>query len=109
MLPRDLLVSPRSERDLTEIAGWYETQGGVHLAEKFVQAAEDLFKKLSTNPEIGWRQKFRSDRLVGVRSFALPKPFSVYLAFYHPGPNKVVILRVLHGMRDLPSILEGGA
>jgi plasmid stabilization system protein ParE len=109
MLRRDVLLSPKAEHDLIEIAAWYESQGGVDLAESFVHAAQKLFEKLARSPEIGWKRNFRSHRLAGARLFALAKPFSVYLAFYRPGPNEVVILRVLHGMRDLAPLLEGRA
>jgi len=99
----------RARNDLAMIYRWYHSQGGVELAERFLQAAGHAFQEIARNPEIGRRRSLQSRRLGEVRSLAVSKPFSVYLAFYRREPDEVLILRVLHGMRDLPPLLEGGA
>jgi plasmid stabilization system protein ParE len=111
MLRCEVTVSPEAERDLTEIAAWYETQGGGGLAVRFVASFENLVGGLETRSVQGHPRKFRSGGLVGLRSAAMPPPFSVNLAFFKTTPEGkgIRILRVLHGMRDLPPLLEGGA
>ncbi len=96
-----------AKNDLAKIYRWYHSQGGADLAERFLQAADKAFQEIARNPEIGRRRNFQSRRLGEVRSFAVSKPFSVYLTFYRREPEEVLIMRVLHGMRDLPPLLEG--
>ena len=110
MSQRDVSVSPEAERDLTEIAAWYETQGGARLAVRFVESFENLVRGLETGSVQGHPRNFRDGELAGLRSAAMPPPFSVNLAFFKAtGEGKTIrILRVLHGMRDLPTLPERG-
>jgi len=68
-------------------------------ADRLLDAAEESFKLIAGNPEIGSQRSFR--RLVGVRSRAVTG-FRNYLVFYQTRGKTVVMVRVLHGMRDLP-------
>jgi toxin ParE1/3/4 len=43
--------------------------------------------------------------LEGLRVFPV-KGFANYLLFYKPLPRGIELVRVLHGARDIPSILE---
>ena len=108
MSQRDVSVSPEAERDLTEIAAWYETQGGVRLAVRFVASVENLVGGLEAGSVQGHPRNFRGGDLAGLRSTAMPPPFSVNLAFFKTTDEgkAIRILRVLHGMRDLPTVLE---
>jgi plasmid stabilization system protein ParE len=107
MPPCEIQVSPEAQRDLIEIFGWYESSGGYQLSRKFLESVEKSFRTISKNFAIGRKRNFRSRRLAGVRSLAVTEPFSVYLIFYLPVPDSILVLRVLHGMRDLPPLLEG--
>ena len=106
MLRRDVLVSPRAERDLTEIAAWYESQGGRDLSVRFIESFEALLGAIEAGTVQGRARFFRGEELAGLRSAPLPRPFGVNLAFFKPQEGGIRILRVLHGMRDLPSVLE---
>jgi putative addiction module CopG family antidote len=55
--------------------------------------------QLPKNPDLGSQRSFR--KLANVRS-RLVVGFPNYLVFYQIPEDAVVILRVLHGMRDLP-------
>lgn len=72
-------------------------------AQRFVVAAYDTFDFLASNPGIGRQQtnlgfpEVRSWRIAG---------FKRYLIFYKPLPDKIQIWRVLHGARDLDTILK---
>lgn len=74
--------------DLARIYHWYQFQGDMELAERFLQAADKAFQEITRNPEIGRRRNFRSRRLREARSFAVSKPFSVYLVFVSVGQTK---------------------
>jgi toxin ParE1/3/4 len=68
-------------------------------ADRLLEAAEETFKLIAGNPDIGSQRSFR--KLAGIRSRAVTG-FKNYLIFYQTRGETVVIVRVLHGMRDLP-------
>jgi toxin ParE1/3/4 len=72
-------------------------------ADRFLTAAEESFELLRRHPAIG---RLRSFSLPGVRSWVLPD-FQKYIVFYLPTSNEVQILAVLHGARDVSTIVEG--
>ena len=51
---------------------------------------------LASNPHLG---RAREELSPGLRSLF----FESYVIFYHPIPNGVAVVRVLHGMRDIES------
>lgn len=51
---------------------------------------------LASNPHLG---RAREELSPGLRSLV----FESYVIFYHPIPNSVAVVRVLHGMRDIES------
>ena len=54
---------------------------------------------LASNPRLG---RTREELSPGLRSLV----FESYVIFYHPMPNGVGVVRVLHGMRDIESIFD---
>ena len=54
---------------------------------------------LASNPRLG---RTREELSTGLRSLV----FESYVIFYHPMPNGVAVVRVLHGMRDIESIFD---
>jgi toxin ParE1/3/4 len=54
---------------------------------------------LASNPRLG---RTREELSPGLRSLV----FESYVIFYHPMPNGVAVVRVLHGMRDIESIFD---
>ena len=54
---------------------------------------------LASNPRLG---RTREELSPGLRSLV----FESYVIFYHPTPNGVAVVRVLHGMRDIESIFD---
>src|SRR5689334_11009548 len=92
------LVKGRARLDLK--SHWrYIARDNVQAADRLLKAAEETFELLARNPGIGSQRSFR--KLAGIRSRAVIG-FPNYLVFYETRPKSVVVLRVLHGMRDLP-------
>ena len=92
------LVKARARLDLKD--HWrYIARDNVSAADRLLDAAEETFKLIAQNPEAGSQRSFR--RLAGVRSRAV-SGFRNYLICYQTRPDTAVILRVIHGMRDLP-------
>jgi toxin ParE1/3/4 len=54
---------------------------------------------LASNPRLG---RTREELSPGLRSLV----FESYVIFYHPMPNGVAVVRVLHGMSDIESIFD---
>jgi len=72
---------------------------------RFIEAVEQAFERLSEMPEIGSVRRFNNPRLSGVRVWPVPK-FTKYLIFYQVTADSVRMLRILHGARDIPALLE---
>lgn len=101
----DVIKHAEAERDLLEIADYYDQEGDLDLAERFLDAAEEAFRFLADFPEAGSPKDFTSPRLQGLRSWRV-KGFEKLLIFYRPSPNAIYIVRVIHGARDIPTLLE---
>jgi len=96
------LVKARARLDLKN--HWrHIARDNLPAADRLLDAAEQTFKLIAENPDIGSQRSFR--KLVGVRSRAVTG-FRNYLVFYQTRGQTVVIARVLHGMRDLPKFFS---
>lgn len=95
-MPR-ILRRPLVESDLEEI-WWYIAQDDPASADRLLTKLEARFSVLAQTPQMGSR---RDEILPALRS----SPVGNYLIFYHPLPDGIEILRVLHGARDIAAIL----
>jgi toxin ParE1/3/4 len=84
------------------ISGIYlaTTSGSVDIADRQSIAFTDRFLLLARHPHIGRPRD--EDLRPGLRSFTVGK----YLIFYRVEGEDVLILRVLHGRRDIESIFQ---
>lgn len=93
------VVSPQALEDLDEI--WrFIAQDNVEAADRFEQRIRKTFYSLAENPGTGHSREDITDKPV------LFWPVGSYLIIYDPGKRPVEILRVLHGARDVATILE---
>lgn len=86
----------------------YLAQDNLSAAVRFLSAAEEAFRLLARMPAMGSRRNFANPRLSGLRPWRVPG-FEMHLIFYRAIPGGIEVLRVLHGSRDVPSILEDRA
>lgn len=96
----DYIVSPHAELDLLEIVDYLLDEASVEIAERIQQEFEDTFQRLADHPGIGHR---RSDLTTKNVRF---HPLYSYLILYHAEAKPLRIVRVLHGSRDLKSLLH---
>jgi toxin ParE1/3/4 len=96
---------PAAVFDIMNIADYLASRGGLALADRFTASAEKTFERLARMPGIGSRWGSDRPSLADVRFFPVAK-FPNHIIFYRPIPGGVEVLRVLHGARDLKSILE---
>jgi len=70
------------------------------VADKFIDVIAERILLLAKNPHLGRTRDH--DLQVGLRSFAIGN----YVIFYYIEGKDVLILRLLHGRRDIPSLLN---
>jgi toxin ParE1/3/4 len=98
-------IRPRADRDLEEQAYHYATEATPELGHRFLVAAHETFTLLATRPEIGWRLRLKHPALQSVRVFRV-SGFERVIVLYCAAPGGIDILRVIHGSRDLQSLLR---
>jgi toxin ParE1/3/4 len=96
---------PRAVRDIVEIAV-YIGQNSPAAAQRFVDASDRTFALLADQPRLGRIYAPDNPQLTAIRCLAV-SDFPRYLIFYRLSGATVEVVRVLHGARDLMSILEG--
>lgn len=95
---------PQVIRDLIEIAT-YLAEDSLNVFDRFLLAAEATFKQLAKMPDTGKVCQFDHPQLANIRQQAI-KGFKNYLIFYRSTESGVEIVRVIHGARDIPAILD---
>ncbi|KJH71694.1 type II toxin-antitoxin system RelE/ParE family toxin [Aliterella atlantica] len=95
---------PQVIRDLLEIAT-YLAADNLNVSDRFLVAAEATFNKIGKMPEIGKTCQFSHPQLANIRQQPI-KGFKNYLIFYRFAASEIEILRVIHGARDIPTMLD---
>ena len=99
-----LVVSDAAVADIVEQADWYAAQSGEALAQRWETAVTAAVFRVLRRPGSGALCRFRSVELSGVRRTAI-SGFSKHLLFYRFEEGELLILRVVHGARDLERLL----
>ena len=100
------IVRPRADRDTDRQAVYLAEQAGSEIAYRFLMAVRETFALLASHPEIGWRPQIRRKKgLEPFRMFSV-SGFDKMLVLYRPIGDRVEILRVLHGARDLAALIR---
>jgi|SRR6266853_1062678 len=96
-MPR-IVVRPQASVDLATIWALI-AENSIKHADRFAVLIDDHFQELSRRPQMG---RSRSELAPDLRSF----PVRQYVIFYLPLPKGIEVVRVLHGARDIESILR---
>ena len=94
-------VTEQADQDLFDISLYLARMGSIETAERFIDAINSKFPLLADNPGMG---RAREELAPGVRSF----PEGKYVIFYRAISDGILILRVLHGSRDVDSLFGPG-
>ncbi len=91
-------LSPQAAGDIRQI--WaYIAADSIKAARRVRLKIFDACQKIAGNPGIGHRREDLADKPV------LFRPVGSYLIVYNPERKPVEIIRVVHGARDVPSLL----
>lgn len=88
-------LSPEAENDLEEIFDYTFKEYGLDQAVYYHNSITDLIESLPVNPKIG---KGRNEIREELYSIVHGK----HIIFYRILPNRIWVIRILHGSRDLP-------
>ena len=102
MIPR-VVVQPQAARDAEEIYA-YLAQRDVAVARRFNEAVADTIIAIQQDPQIGMAWQATRPRLKELRWKRVPG-FKKYLIFYRVEGDAIQIARLLHGARDIGSLL----
>ncbi len=87
-------VSGLAERDLDNIWNYIaRSSGSIEVADRVLDSVTTTFRLLARAPEAG---SHRDEIEPGARGF----PAGKYIIYYHQSGRRLVISRVIHGMRD---------
>lgn len=105
MAVKRVRFTPQAERDIDSAVLYLADEAGVETAIRFFDAAHKTFEDLLAVPGMGRMRPVSNPRLAGVRQWAV-SGFGKHLVFYKAAATGIVIIRVLHGARDIDRILE---
>jgi plasmid stabilization system protein ParE len=95
----DYILSPKARREIKEI--WYFiAQDDLEAADRWIAKLVEAFHVLARNPDIGHERTDLTDRPV------LFWPVGKYLIVYKLQNNRIRIIAVTQGSRDMPSYLR---
>ena len=96
-----LRLTETAEDDLSEIWAYLAFEASEPVATRFVKSIEKAFATLQHTPSIGTpRERFAPGLRVIFQS-----PYAIY---YLPSEQDILIVRVLHGARDVAAVADLG-
>jgi toxin ParE1/3/4 len=98
-----LVFGDTAVADVVEQADWYREQAGAPLAKRWERAVTSALLRILKNPGAGTRCTFQSTDLRDVRRATIAG-FPKHLLFYRFLDGEILILRVVHGARDLENL-----
>lgn len=104
---RGWYYQPRAAEDAEAIIAHFVLSGdGPGLARRFISSLETSLDRLLEQPEAGPLCGYDLHRLHDVRLWAI-RSFPAYLVYYREFGDRIEIIRIVHGSRDLPTVLRG--
>lgn len=103
----ELRISEAAALSIIEQADYYHQVSDLALAQRWEQAVDQAVNSLLSLPERGTPCRFRSPALAGLQWIFVPG-FPKHMVFYRYRSQEqaVLIVQVLHGARDLETVLD---
>jgi toxin ParE1/3/4 len=96
-------LSDAAANDIIEQADWYEERANSRLGNRWESAVAQALLRIVKNPRSGAPCTFKASELRGARRVSV-SGFPKHLIFYRVEKDALLILRVIHGARDLESL-----
>jgi plasmid stabilization system protein ParE len=90
--------------DIQEQADWYEQRSDHALARRWENEVTAALIRIERHPRSGAKCSFSAYELQEIRRMSVTG-FPRHLIFYRAKKEEIRILRILHGTRDLESLL----
>lgn len=104
-MSKPVRVLPAAEEDLLSIYVSIFPDNAA-AAERWLEAVRKSARDLiGQHPEAGVRRDYGRSALQGLRVIGVPG-FENYLVFYRVTDIEVQVVRILHGARDIPNVLD---
>jgi len=102
-----LRLTPQADIDLTEHTT-YLAQRDQKSAERFLNSIQSDLQNLCLHPELG-NERYRDllPEAGPIRYFPVSNGFSNWLIFYVYASSSILVIRIIHGSRDIPDLLTG--
>lgn len=101
---RRVTIRPGADRGLDDHYD-YIAQDSLDAAQRLLEVAHATFDELLATPGMGRPKELRNPRLAGLRQWRI-RGFPRYLIYYLETVTGIEVVRVLHGARDIESLLE---
>lgn len=106
MTSRAVVFKPVAANDLLML-GLHYREINPRLEARFLRGVQEALGQIRDMPELGSRLESDLESLKDVRQWYV-KGFDKYLLFYRLEADTLAVIRVLHGARDWPSLVEEG-
>jgi toxin ParE1/3/4 len=101
---RKVILRPLADLDLEQHFAFLAVEADIDTAKRFLSGVRQSCKTLQQNPEMGSPRTFSHSRLSGMRMWSV-RGFRRHLIFYRLTPEALEVVRILHGARDVESLL----
>jgi toxin ParE1/3/4 len=98
-----LSLSDAAASDILDQMDWYEQQADIRLGSRWERSVYLSLLRLVRYSHLGPLCSFKSVELRGIRRLPVAE-FQKHLIFYRVESDRLVILRIVHGARDLESL-----
>jgi len=102
---RPVVVTPPAREDQLSQAAFYDEVAGRQVGDRFIDSCERLFALIGEFPQMAPAVQWIIDATEDVRVCPV-LGFRRILVFYKAETERVEILRVLHGARDIEGLSE---
>lgn len=104
MMIYEIFKRPQAERDIEECFVFI-AEDNIDTAVYFLVAVENSFEQLAKFPLLGKQREFQDKRFQNMRMWYV-KGFESYLIFYTVTGNKIEVIRVVYGSRNIEELFS---
>ena len=98
-------IRPLAWREINKLLDYLEEQAGLETAARFLDQLISSFNNLTHMPKMGVLCGFRKLALRRLRRWPV-RGFENWLIFYQIKRHGIEVVHVLHGARDIESLLD---